>query len=328
MNLSVGTIDAFRKAFAQNVHDVWVRVPPPENYSYRHHIHGKVHHRMTHYNNDFQLHPLHGQLPTYRQLQGTPQSPDPCIRLEFGTQYAWIDIRNVRMRDVQKLDFGEPVILNTSKSRVAVETWINSSDTVETHDLRLTNIKNERHLRGTVEDHETNFTQKIEREVGIGIEGILDAKGKLEIGFAESFAKHFTEETEQTDTEERAENQLFKVNPHTQTSVFREQGISDAERTLSVKGILDCSFWLSSDNDWLLYFPSIETMEQWIQGGTLDSSKFTMGDGENSLYKYFSERRFENYQFDYSPLEIEVKDVVDYRDVSYSKVTRTDTPIP
>lgn len=321
MNLSRKTIDALRKFFAQLAHDIFVVIPGPPNYPYTHSKHGHKHHLMTHYNNDFALHPLHGQLPTYHQ------DADGNLILEFGSQYAKIIIDSVRMRDLKELQIGDPVILSTASSKLTLETWSNSSDSVETHELGITKVKNRRELHGTAQDYEKRFTEKIEREFGVGVEGIIDAKGKLEVGFEQSFAEHFTTELETTDTEEKTEKTFYHVNPHTQTSVFRKQGISDGEQTLHQEGVLDCSFRFFSDSDWDVSISSIQAFEQWVKGGTLDTDSH-IGDGEQWLLKYFSERHFENYNFDYSPLKVDITETVDYRDIEYSEVQRNDTPLP
>ena len=320
MNLSVKSIDAFRRFFGQINHDVLTQIPPPPNYSYTHSKHGHKHHYMTHYNNDFADHPLHGQLPTYHQ-------EDSNLVLEFGSRWAKIIITSVRMRNLKEIQFGDPVILNTSTSKLTLETWKNNSDTTEIHDLGITKIKNKRELSGTTEDYENRFTQKIKRELGVGIEGIIDAKGELELGFEQSFSKHFTNEIETTDTEEKTEKTIYHVEPHTQTSVFRKQGFSDGEQTLRQTGILDCSFRFFSDSDWDVPLPSIQVFEQWVKGGTLDGD-FNKGDGESWLLKYFSERHFENYNFDYTALDVDITETVDYRDIEYSEVLRDDTPLP
>lgn len=327
MNLSTKTIDAFRKAFAQITHDVIVRIPGPPNYGYVHHIHGKAHHLMTHYNNDFADYPLHGQLPTYAYVNNSPQDSSPALRLYMGSQWAYFDIRNVRMRAVEKLQFGDPVITSKSTSKVALKTWINSSDSTEVHDLKETKTGRHRHLNGTEKDFAEKISTKIKEKVGGGIEGIAEAEVETEYGFETAFEQHFSSEDETETTEEKSESTIYHVDPYTQTTILQEEGIADYEQKITTKGILDCSFWFISDSDWAIYVPSMEAFEQWIQGGTLDTSKIHMGDGEQWILKYLTERHFEDYKIDYTPLHVEILETVSFRDTNYGKITRTDVEL-
>lgn len=322
MNLSRKTIDALRSFFAILNLDVFVLIPAPPNYQYPHSKHGHKHHYWTHYNNDFADHRLGaGKLPSYHQ------DDDGNLILEFGSVWGRIIITEVRMRDLKEIQISDPVILNKSTNQITVEKWRNNSDTVETHELGDTHIKNRRELHGTQEDIENKIKETFKRELGIGVEGIFDAKGELEFDFEQSFAKHLQDELEITNSEEKTEKTFYHVEPHTETSLFREEGISDGERKLHQTGILDCSFRFNSDSDWDVPLPSIEVFEQWIKGGTLDGN-FQKGDGELHLLKYLSERHFESYDFDYTPLNVDVTEIVDYRDIEYSEIQRTDTPLP
>lgn len=318
MNLSTSTIDAFRKVFAQITKDVLVNIPPPPDVHYVHHIHGKAHHMTTHYNNDFHDFPLSaGQLPTYEYINGQ-------LRLYMGSKWGIIDIKDVRMRAVENVQFSDPALKNKTTHKVAVKTWTNASDSPSTHDLKKSKTGVTRQVNTTAKDFSQKVSAKIKETVGGGIEGIAEAEVETEYGFETAFEEHFSTEKETSTTEEESESVIYHVDPWTKTTVLQEEGIADYEQTVTTKGILDCSFRFSSDGDFSGDMPSLEAFEQWVQGGTLDGARRYISD-------FFAQRHFADYKIDYTPLKVEIQETVSFRDTSYGNLTRTDsklTPVP
>ena len=311
MDLSFETIDALREVVGKISTDVFAKLPPKRPEKYRH----KGKNRIGYHNNDFANDPLNGRMPSYRMVDG-----GKCLRIFCGSEYAFFDLRNVRLREIQNLEYGDPVIVDKNVNPVTVKSWSNNSDTSEEHKLTTRKSYSRSETKTTATGFSLQITQSLKTKVGGGIEGIAEAEVETGLEIQSNFEQRFEKSQSKQSSTEETEEQTYIVPPRTKTTLLREEGISDYHQTVRMTGILDASMWIGSHNDFWFPIESFVDLQRVIRGGSADGVDW-------HIANCFRERKFQKYEIDFSPLHMTVEDVLHFRNVQSSEIERTDTPL-
>lgn len=132
---------------------------------------------------------------------------------------------------------------------------------------------------------------------------------------------------EKTDEEEFTEERTFKIKPNTKTTLKREERTSDYTQEVTAAGLLDAAITIDSDWDFSARAASFSQLQRLIQGGYVPGAKIDGHINNEHLTKFFQQRKFENYHINLAPLHVEVKNTLEYRNVSGTDSERIDTPI-
>lgn len=311
MNLSFEAIDALRRIVGTVSTDIFAKIPPKPDEHYRH----KKKHRVKHFNNDFANDPLNGRMPAYRFVDN-----GNCLRIFCGSEWAYFDIRNVRVRAYESLEFTDPVLLNKEVEEVVVKTWVNNSDTKEKQTLKKTKSYSRTETQMTAMDLGIQITQSMRSKVGGGVPGIGEAEVETGLEIQTHFSHHFERSKSETTGTEETQEEHYTVPKWTKTTLLRTESVSDFERTAIATGILDASMWICSDSDFGFTVDSFVDLARIIRGGHGH-------DVDWHVQNYFNERHFQDYELDFTPLKMTVVDPIRYRNVASSEIERTDTPL-
>lgn len=313
MELSVEVIDGFRKVARNLANDVIIHIPAPPDEHYVHHIHGKAHHRTTHHNNDFHVHPLGINLPDYKIKS------DGWLDTYCGSTYAKIAFTDIRMRKITALKFSDPAKTDGHVTPVVVKSWTNAGDTKQKYEWKHTKSKSKSETYTSSTELGVEIAYALRTKVGGGVEGIGEAEIESEWSFKSNFTQRFEKSKTTTTTEEDSETLKFDVPSMTMTSLIRNKTMSDWHQTVTTTGVLDARIVIVSDNDFSFGFDSLAQLEDYIRGGGASKNKLT----DN----YFRQRHHQNYVIDLSSLHMTVETPFTYRDVSVSDIIRKDQPI-
>lgn len=302
MDLSFETIDALRAMVGKVSTEVFAKIPPKQERGRRH-------------DNNFQDDPLNGRMPDYHFADG-----GDTLVVQCGSQWANFYLKDVRIRSIDSIVFSEPVLTNRKTESINVKSWSNAGDTKETHVLTTKKSTNKTIVETSATEFGTKITQSLRTKVSGGIPGVGEAEVEtgldIESHFNQQFGKSVSKSTEESEMEEKT----YRISPWTKTTLKREEGTSDYQRTVKTTGILEASLYIESHGDF--YFPvdSFVALERIIKGGHAN-------DVDWHIANYFKQRHFQNYVMDYSPLHLTVEETINVRNIQSSEIERIDTPL-
>ena len=315
MDLSFETIDAFRELAGKISTDIFAKIPARPDEHYRH----KGHNRVTHHDNNFADNPLNGRMPTYEMADN-----GNVLRIYCGSEWARFHLRDIRLREVKAIEYDDPSIVDKNVNPVTVKSWTNNSDTEETHKLTSKKSFSRMETKASASAFALQITNSLQTKVGGGIPGVGDAEVKTGLEIKTNFEHRFEKSKSEESSTEETEEQSYTVPPRTKTALIRQEGTSDYHQTVRMTGVLDATVRIESQGDWVFTVQSFLDLENMIRGGNPDKvDRHAIG----NVAKYFSERHFQDYRIDFSPIEMTVENVLHYRNVQSSSIERTDTPV-
>ena len=303
MDLSFETIDAFRAVVGKISTDVFAKIPPKPNT------------KRSRHNNDFANDPLNGRLPSYDFVDG-----GETLRIFCGSEYAVFCLSDIRIREIESIEYGDPMIINKNVDSVVVKSWLNNSGTTEEHKLTTKKAFSRTETRASATAFALEITQSLRTKIGGGVKGIGEAEVETGLQVKTNFEQRFETSKTTSSSEEETEEQTYTVGPFTKTTLLREEGMSDYEQKVTTTGILDARMWIDSHYDFGFNVDSFVSLDRLVKGGSAPNVDWY-------IQKYFAERHFQNYVIDFSPLKVTVEDILNFRNVQSSELERTDTPI-
>ncbi|MDE0398883.1 MAG: hypothetical protein OXL96_13895 [Candidatus Poribacteria bacterium] len=309
MDLSFETIDACRAITGKITTDVFSKIPPKPTEHWKH----KGKHRTTPHDNNFQDAPLNGQLPGYDFVDGH-------LRTFHGSQWGIVVLKDVRVREIESVEFSEPELLNRTVESINVKTWSNAGNTKETHKITTKKASSKTIIETSATEIGVQITQSLRTKLGGGIKGIGEGEVTTGLDIQTHFKKNFGTEVTTSSSEEETEEKTYIVEPWTRVVLKREEGTSDYRQIIKTTGIIDATVWIESHGDFGFEVDSFLTLERIIRGGYADNV-------DPYILQYFAERHFQAYQIDFSPLRQTVEVPIHLRNVRSSQIERIDTPI-
>ena len=310
MDLSFSTIDSLRLVARTLANDVFKHVPAPKSHSGRR------------FNNDFAQFPVDtNTLPSY------DFPSDNELRVFCGSEYARITFSDVRLREIEDVDFGQPVVTNKKTKNITIKSWTNVSDDEEEHTITIRKAFSRTETTASATAFGTQITQSLETKIGGSIPGFADAEVTTGLQIQSHFNQTFEKSKEKTDEEEFTEERTFKIKPNTKTTLKREESTSDYTQEVTATGILDAAITIDSDWDFSAKAASFSQLQRLIQGGYVPGAKIDGHINNTHLIDFFRQRRFQNYKIDLAPLNVTVTNTLEYRNISGTDSERVDTPI-